>query len=367
MGLRHAWVMVFFLLDSAGVAGGLARELAGVLPAQSVGRFTREELLGLDDEDLLATLRARDPYARYLSPQDYAALRMPTQKVGIGVQLFEDHGRLLLVPYPNGPAFQAGLLGRTRLLRIEGRQVTGEPLERVARRMQGVAGSVVRIEVSVDDGETIQGLAVKRAPFTTPAAAYVEEDDLALLRIWSFRTRETVVALRTGLKRMRARDQPIVIDLRDAQGGDLFEALDATSLFLDGGLSVAAVDYIRSGRKDYLSLPKQRLIRQQVILLVGQSTASAAEAFARALRWYGAALLVGETTYGKCLTQTLVPLRNGGALAFSNGQLLGPGGSPCETRGLTPDIQVARATERSVRSLLLASADWLRRRLPDGS
>jgi carboxyl-terminal processing protease len=363
------WLCLTLVLlwGGSAAAADLGREVAAVLAGQSLSRLTREQLQGLDLAGVLDSLQGRDRYARYFTPADYAALRASGQTVGIGVQLYEDQGRLFLIPYPGGPAYRAGLRERVRLLRVDGAEVDGEALERVAARVQGPAGAPVRLELEGASGGPTRSLSVARAPFTPPAAAYLKEDDLALVRIWSFVARETLPALRDGVTRILASDQPVIIDLRDAQGGDLFEALDATSLFLDGGLPVAAVDYMRSGRKTYESLPGQRLTHQPVILLVGPGTASAAEAFARALHWYKVALLVGQATYGKCVTQTIVPLSNGGAIKFSNGLVLGPQGSPCEEQGIQPDVPVERADEHSVRSLLRASAEWVRRRTAAGS
>jgi carboxyl-terminal processing protease len=78
------------------------------------------------------------------------------------------------------------------------------------------------------------------------------------------------------------------------------------------------------------------------------------------LRWYQSGLLVGENTHGKCYTQTIKPLSNGGALKFSNGKMLGPEGSDCSDEGLRPDVPVANSEQKSVRELLHESAKWVR-------
>jgi carboxyl-terminal processing protease len=361
-GALHA-----LLLGAAGAAQRLA-EVAAILAERQLDPPAREEVLELEPSALEAFLRTRDPFAALLSPRQYEALsgNGPVTP-GIGVELVASNGGFLLVPYPDGPARDAGLENRCLLLQVDGRSVAGLAIDRVGELLRGAPGSTVRLDVrDLVTGRTRQ-FSVTRGHFTAPAAAYLREEEIALVRVWTFRSRDTLLALERGIRRLREEGAELVIDLRGAQGGDLFEALDAASLFVDGGRSLAMVEDNRERRRELVSLPGRRITRRPVLLLVGRNTASAAEAFARALRHYGAARLVGENTYGKCLTQTLVPLRDGGALKFSNGRLLGPEGTPCEDGGLRPDTRVPRPDRLSARALLAEALSAVQKKSPRGA
>jgi len=273
--------------------------------------------------------------------------------VGVGVHLSALNGDWLLQPIPGGPAWHAGLRSDARLFSVDGQGVNGRDRDWLVRRITGPRGSGVLLIVQAPGGNK-QAVKVQRQAFESPALSYLEQDGLAFVRLWDFRRRETMSGLRRALDRLSDQAGPLIVDLRRASGGDLFEALDSTSLFLPQGLSLAAIEDNRGKRREFRSLAG-RVTERPLLLLVGPGTASAAESFALALRHHGAARLVGGRTHGKCLTQTLAPLSNGAAVRFSNGRLWGPDGVPCDPDGLLPDVPVARAEGRTVRELAAAA------------
>jgi len=347
-------VLLAALLPLATVAAGdsgVLNEIARVLTQRALDPPPAEEILAQDLGGIDQYLAKRDPYARYLDPERNARFGSGAGGVGIGVQLSEARGRYFLVPIPGGPAWNQGLLGRAELLSVEGRSVRGQGMAWVAQQLKGQAGSSVMVVLETPGGQ-LKALQVPRRSFSAPSVSYLEEDGIPVLRIWDFRTRETVAALRRGLLRILSYGERPVIDLRFATGGDLYEALDCTALFLPDGTPVAVVEGPGGRRRELLSPSGLRTVERPITLLVGHGTASAAESFALALQYHGVARLVGEPSYGKCLTQTLVPLSNGGALLFSNGRLFGPGGTPCRSNGLLPDQRISDAEARTLGELL---------------
>ncbi len=307
----------------------------------------------LDTNALLRRLQKLDPYSAYVPPHKSSDSRSVDGQIqGVGIQLFAHKGKLLVVPYPGGPSFNSGLTRRSYLLQVDGVRVEGENLEQVAERLRGEQESEVVLQVQTPDRGITRSYRVIRQNFQVPNVSYVKEEGVPILRVWGFESRRTRELIRRGLERLLNQSEPVVIDLRNAQGGDLFEALDCASLFVDGGLSVGGISDREGMKRDYRTLPGMRLVKQTVTLLVSQSTASAAEAFARALQLHKAALLVGEPTYGKCVTQTLVNLSNGALLKFSNGKLLGPSGAACDPDGLQPDVRIPGAEEKSASQLI---------------
>ena len=339
------------VVAAAGGDSGILNEIARILAQHGLDPPPVEEVLQQDLPDIDHYLAKRDPYARYLDPDEYARFRSGPGGVGIGAQLSEAQGRYFLVPIPGGPAWNEGLLGRAELLSVEGRSVRGQEMAWVAQQLKGPAGSSVLMVVE-SPGRRLQALRVSRESFSAPSVSYLEEDGIPVLRVWDFRTRETVAAMRRGLSRVLSYGEQPVIDLRFATGGDLYEALDCTALFLPDSTSVAVVEGPGGHRRELVSPSGLRTVEQPVTLLIGHGTASAAESFALALQYHHAAKLVGEPSYGKCLTQTLASLSNGGALLFSNGRLFGPEGVACRSDGLVPDQRVSDAEAKSLGDLL---------------
>ncbi len=333
------------------------QEIAQVLARRQIDPPPMEVLSALSGAELQTYLSRRDPYARYLDPEDYRRFQVGQgERVGVGVHLSEHGGHWLIQPIPEGPAWQAGLRGDARLLSVDGQGVNGRDGDWLVDRIKGAEHSSLLLVVEIRGDK--QAVRVRRQAFHSPALSYQEQDGLAFIRLWDFRRRETMSGLRRALGRLPGGTGPVIIDLRRASGGDLFEALDSTSLFLPEGLSLAAIEDNRGGRREFHSLAG-RITDRPLLLLVGSGTASAAESFALALRRHGAALLVGGRTHGKCLTQTLAPLSNGGAIRFSNGRLWGPDGAPCDSRGMVPDVPVADADSRTVEALVDAGRHHL--------
>ncbi len=360
--MRQGLLAGILLWSVAAVAAAdVLQEVLTVLSTRHVDPPPAEDLLRLDESSFAAYLKARDPYSAYLSAEQYQRFRQRHQGgVGIGIQLFEAGSEPVAIPYPGGPAYRAGMLNRSRILRVDGRAIAGQSLDEVAASLKGPESSELWLEIEDQLSGERKSLRLRREMFVAPSVSYLVEDDVPLLRVWAFRSRGTMNGLRRGIERLNAARQPVVVDLRNAQGGDLFEALDAVSLFIPGGESIAVVQSSGSQGREFKSLSGRKITQHPAIFLIGSGTASAAEVFVKAVRWHGAALLVGENTYGKCYTQTLKPLSNGGALKFSNGKVLGPKQSPCSDEGIRPDVPIADSERKSVRELLQESAQWVR-------
>jgi len=339
------------------------QEIADVLARRQLDPLPPQRLQGLSADALQAVLRQHDPYAAYLAPGEYRRfLAADTDQVGIGVHLFPRDDAWLLQPIPDGPAWRAGLRSDARLYSVDGEGVNGHDADWLARRLHGAPGSRVLLVVQAGDDPRL-ALEVERQAFRSPSLSLQGHGGRRFIRLWDFRRRETERALRDVLQRLGPVSGPPVIDLRRSGGGDLFEALDSASLFLPEGLSLAAIEDYRGQRREYRSVAGRVADvgpDRPLVLLVGPGTASAAEAFALALRHHGVAVLVGAPTYGKCRTQTLAPLSNGGAIRFSNGRLWGPDGVPCDPRGMRPDLPLADVESRPAAELAAAGLDYLR-------
>jgi carboxyl-terminal processing protease len=246
---------------------------------------------------------------------------------------------MLLSPYPGGALDQAGIIERCVLLAINGQAVQDRTLSEAAAMLHGQPGSLIRLRIRPLSSASAQTVTVVRSSFRPPDVELIQTAGRTVLRIRDFVAGQTRSALKASIEFLDIPDGPLIIDLRESGGGDLFEALDCAGLFVAQGVSLGGLETRGSGRT-FISSPPGRKISVPVVLWVGPDTASAAEVFAAALHSNDRAILVGQPTFGKCLTQTEVTLSDGSVLRITNGRILLPEGIKCSAEGLVPDVLI---------------------------
>ena len=300
-----------------------------------------ESLMRLSKENLQQDLEALDPYAKYFSKDELEnQMDDPDHWTGIGAEMFSRDGKILVSPYQDGPLGRAGVTERSILGEINGTKVTGGDLQNIADMLRGPSGSMVTLKLRPLSGEDMVEVRVRREAVRPLHVELLQPQDQAVLRIREFAAGRTRPSLRVTIDYLGAGRRPVFVDLRDASGGDLFEALDCAALFIEAGRSLGGLETRESGRTLINSPPGEKLSRE-IVVFTGPDTASAAEAFVSALKFHGTAIQVGQSTYGKCSTQTRITLSDGSVLQLTNGRVLGPEGVSCSPEGLEPDISVA--------------------------
>ncbi len=301
------------------------------------------ELQALTPENLGQELEKLDPHARYF-PAEQAAERNAQKAswAGIGAQLFEGNGQVLLSPFSRGPMAQAGVSERAELLEVNGHSVQDRDLHEIAAILYGEPESMVLLRIRPLSQTKAQTVGVVRSSFRPLDVELIHASGQEVLRIRHFMAGQTRSALKASIDFMHRHHSPLIIDLRESGGGDLHEALDCAAMFLPQGMSLGGLERRDPGRT-LVTSPSGKKVALPVVLLVGPDTASAAEVFAAALQHHGRAVLIGRHTYGKCTTQTEVTLSEGSVLRFTNGRILDPEGRGCSAGGLEPDVVVSKS------------------------
>jgi carboxyl-terminal processing protease len=326
------------------------RELALEPPAEAW-------LQRLEGAQIERQLTAFDPYAQLLPPVGSAPEASPLR---LGAELYRTQEGWWLLPFQGGPLEGAGIGERVLLEAVDGRPVAALSAAEVAALLGQAKAGRVALTLRRSGQTTSEGVKVRLAPFEGPSVEFVQTGEVGLLRVRRFAGRETrpFLAAADG-----PAGTPLVIDLRDALGGDLFEALDSAALFLPAGAHLADTRD-RDGRVTSYRSPAGAKLTPPLLLLVGPDTASAAEIFAAILQYHGRALLVGRTTRGKCLSQTERHLSGGYRLRLTNLLVLPAGGEGCQGRGVVPDVGVAEETLFHTAELLELGRQALRERQP---
>ena len=332
------------LLAASRLYGAPLEEIRDILRRHLLNPPGEAALAALSEENLPTKLRDIDPYARIFSAAEYRAFTAARHAwVGIGADLSLRGSVPILHIYRGGPADRAGIPDRSRLLEIDGRPASGLDAETLAILLKGQEGTDVHLMVGLPDGSKAR-FRLRRESFTPLDVEMVPAGDRHVVRIRDFVGGMTRPALRSILNVLFRMDPAhkaarLIVDLRDAPGGDLYEAFDLAGVFLPAGTLLGTIRG-RDGNAVEIRAPQGDKYAMPLILLVGPETASAAEIFAGVLRHHGRALLVGRTTFGKCLSQTDLRLSDGSVLRYTNKEVLLPGGESCTGKGLTPDLAV---------------------------
>jgi carboxyl-terminal processing protease len=287
-----------------------------------------------------------DPgHTRFMSPQQAASHRQFAEGrfEGIGAYVEEIDGEVRIVTtMENSPAEEAGLRSGDVILEVDGEPVTGMPLEAVISRVIGPAGSEVTLTIrEADTGET-RALTLERAPIDLETVTWARLPGTALahLRISSF-SQGVGNSLRQALNEIAAEGDitGIVLDLRSNPGGLLWEAIEATSYFVDDGIAVVRLD--ANGGVDRVSVRSSIAATDlDTVVLINAGTASGAEIMTGALQDHDRAIVVGTTTAGAGTVLNEFRLRDGSALLLAVEEWRTPDQRVIWHHGLEPDILV---------------------------
>jgi len=293
-------------------------------------------------QDMLKSLD--DPFTRFLEPEKYRSLQVNTsgELTGVGLQIaFNPQTGILevIAPIENSPAQKAGLKPRDRILKIEGLSTENLSIDEAAARMRGPAGSVVTLLIS-RAGEQDQEVVLVRDrialnPVISDLRLSPEGDKIGYLRLSQF-SANAVKELAHAVSILEKKGaSAYILDLRNNPGGLLQAGIEVARLWLDSGTIVYTVN--RQGIQGNYEAFGPSLTKDPLVILVNQGTASASEILAGALQDNHRAQLIGETTFGKGLIQSLFELSDGSGLAVTIAKYETPNHRDINKLGIKPD------------------------------
>jgi carboxyl-terminal processing protease len=298
-----------------------------------------------------------DPYSRYASPAEALAERIRRiGQAGTGIRPVIRRGQVLVDSVrPGSPASLAGIRPGERITAIDDEPVQGADLESVNALLAGPEDSSVAIALRGRAGTRTVILERKALPQETVAAR--REDDALVIAIGAFASNTASRLAQELIAGLQASPPPagVVLDLRGNRGGLLRQAVDAAAMLQPTGIVAltsgrdpqAAHEFRADGRDLARGLP--------VVLMVDGRTASAAEVLAAALSDQRRGVVLGSTTLGKGLVQTILPLPDGGELYLSWSRLLAPGLWPIQSLGVLPQLCTSLGQDALARNLAALS------------
>lgn len=318
--------------------------------AEVLDRVKREYVEPIDDAALLeSAIRGMvgdlDAHSEYLDASEYRDIRISTtgSYTGVGIEVAEiDGGVRVISPIAGSPAARSGIRSGDELIAIDGKSVEARRLHETLSSLRGGAGSKVTLTILRDDvaiehemRRQVIRVASVHQEFLSPSYGYVR-----LSQFSESTARELTDAVDVLQDANGGMLNGLILDLRNNPGGVLDSAVDVSDLFLDAGVIVTADGRTVDARFTRSAHRGDILDGAPLVILVNSGSASASEIVAGALQDHNRATIVGTSTFGKGLVQTVMPLSRGRAIKLTTSRYYTPSGDSIHDVGITPDVRV---------------------------
>ena len=285
-----------------------------------------------------------DPYSTYYTEKEYLALMESSSGIyyGIGATVSQDvtTGIIKIVkPFVTGPAYEVGLLPEDILYKVEGEEVTGQDLTEVVSKIKGPEGTNANLTI-IREGETEElEFSVPRRKIEVPTIEHTMLDNqIGYIAISEF-DKVTVDQFRKAIDELDAQGQRgLIIDVRNNPGG----LLDSVSRMLDRLLPEGLIVYTEDkyGNREEIKSDAKEYFDKPLIVLINGNSASASEIFAGAVQDYEIGTVVGTTTFGKGIVQSIFPLPDDTAVKVTVSKYFTPNGRDIHEIGIAPDVEI---------------------------
>lgn len=313
-----------------------------------------DKLVYASIQGMLSTL---DPHTNFLEPDEYGAMQEKQRGsfYGLGIIISKRNGKITVItPIEGSPADRLGIRAGDVIDKIEGKPTDDLPVDAVVKKLKGPKGTKVSITIVRPGlGEPLQ-MTVTRAEIPTNSVSYslILEPGVGYIRLKDFTHTSAPEVSEAWNKLQKQGMKKLVFDLRGNPGGLLEQAIAVSDFFVSKGDKVVMTKGRTANSEQSYSAPgKNTKTRIPVVVLVNKGSASASEIVAGAIQDHDRGLIVGQTSWGKGLVQSVFTLTDGAGLALTSAKYYTPSGR-CIQRDyhevleyLTPEEEEAEADE----------------------
>ena len=301
------------------------------------------------DAAINGVLQSLDPYSAYMSPDTFKEMETETSGKfgGLGIEVGMEYGVVkVITPMDGSPAEKEGVKAGDYIVKINEVQVQGKTLSEAVELMRGPIGS--KLEITVRRKGVKKALTfeiIREIIVVESVKSKIIDDNVGYIRLTAFNENSSKEVKNKIKKFKNKKINKYVLDLRNNPGGLLSQAVKISDFFLDNGEIVSTKSRKSYENKKYFAKKGDIINGKTLVVLINYGSASASEIVAGALKDHKRAILIGENSYGKGSVQSIIPLKNEGAIRLTISKYYLPSGESISGTGITPDIEVSESSD----------------------
>ena len=298
------------------------------------------------DAAINGVLQSLDPYSAYMSPESFENMQTETSGEfgGLGIEVSMEAGVVKVIsPLDDSPAYEAGVKAGDYIVKINDIQVQGKTLNEAVEIMRGPVGSDIEITVRRKGVKKALVFNITRKIIKVRSVkSKIIDNNIGYIRLTAFNENSSnQIKKKINEFNKNENIEKFILDLRNNPGGLLSQAIKITDFFLSSGEIVSTKSRQENENRKWFAQAGDILNGETLVVLINNGSASASEIVAGALKDHKRAILVGENSYGKGSVQSIIPLRNKGAIRLTISKYYLPSGESISEVGVSPDIVVA--------------------------
>ena len=297
------------------------------------------------DSAINGLLQSLDPYSAYMSPKILEQMQTETSGEfgGLGIEVSMEAGVVKVIsPIDDTPASKAGLKAGDYIVKINNIQVQGKSLAEAVDLMRGPVGSGIELTVRRrGEKKAITFNIVREIIEIQSVKSEILENNIGYIRLTSFNENSSNQIKKQVEKLKKNKSvNAFILDLRNNPGGLLSQAITISDFFLDNGEIVSTKSRKKSENRKWFAKKGDITNGKTLLVMINYGSASASEIVAGALKDHKRAIIVGENSYGKGSVQSIIPLKNKGAIRLTVAKYYLPSGKSISEVGVRPDIEI---------------------------
>ena len=303
------------------------------------------------DSAINGVLQSLDPYSAYMNPKLYKEMQTETDGKfgGLGIEISMEAGVVKIIsPIDDTPASRAGIKAGDYIVRINGEQVQGKTLMEAVNLMRGPVGTEIEITVRRKGLKKAKIFKIVREIIEIKSVvSELKDNKVGYIRLRAFNENSSD-QLKKEILNLEKKNRKLIgyiFDLRNNPGGLLSQAVKITDFFLDDGEIVSTRGRKAAENRKFFAKKGDKIKGKPLIVLINNGSASASEIVAGALQDQKRAILLGENSYGKGSVQSIIPLKNRGAIRLTISKYYLPSGKSISEVGVLPDIKIEEKGE----------------------
>lgn len=317
----------------------------------------------LIESALNGMLSSLDPHSSYLDAESFNYMSEQTKGKfgGLGIEVTMENGLVKVVsPIDDTPAAKAGIKAGDYITNIDGETVLGLNLNEAVSKLRGKIGTKVKLSIRRVNSKPIELTITRQEIKIQSVKSEIKEDAISYIRISSFTEdvdKNMTDAINKAKKQLKNNFLGIVIDVRNNPGGLLDQAVAVSDLFLEQGEIVSTRSRNEADTVKFMANEGDIAKDLPIVVMINEGSASASEILAGALQDHHRAIILGEKSFGKGSVQTVIPLKNYGAMRITTARYYTPSGRSIQAKGIEPDVEVKPAKVEEVESYALSLSE----------